>query len=456
MRTAVVAVAAFLAASTSASANPGNCALEPPPAPSPRIVHTALDGLDLNVLLPSDYATSGRRYPVLYLLHGADYDENTWLDETDLAAYTAPFTGDRAAIVVMPDGGPMSLYTDWYQGDEQWETYHVDHVVPWVDAHFRTVADRAHRVVAGFSVGGLGAAEYAARHPDVFSVLGSFSGLDHLTIPESPYAGAASSHPHHDAGAPGPAFAGRPTRAYRPPDDQGSGCGPSNGSAFGDPVRDRVVWHDHNPTDLASNLRGVAVYVAAGNGVPCDAAEVTGQPSFAFGIEPGIRQMTQAFDAALTRAGVPHTTALTPCGLHSQAAAQRDLHAFWPLMLRSIGHAPPRRFDYRTADPDFSLYGFDFRADPRRALEFLEVRDASASGFMLTGSGTETVVTPGRWRRRQRVRVSGARPAVAVADAHGRLTLRVDLGAPHTTEQFAPGAGTPTFSTRVIRLRAMR
>jgi S-formylglutathione hydrolase FrmB len=452
-RVALLAAVIALLPAAAARADPGNCATDQPPAPSPRIVHTAVDGLSLNLLLPTGYATSGRSYPVLYLLHGGDYDENTWLDETDLASFTTPLAGDEAAIVVMPDGGPMGFYADWFQGDEQWETYHLTRVVPWVDAHFRTLADRAHRAVAGFSLGGLGAAEYAARHPDLFSVMGSFSGLDHLTLPEAPYAGAPPTAARHDAGSPGPAFGGRPARPYRPPDDAGSGCGPSNGSAYGDRVRDAVVWHDHNPADLASNLRGVAVYLEAGNGVPCDATELTGQPSFAFGIEPGIRVMIQAFDGALTRAGVPHDTVLASCGLHSQESAQRDLHAFWPFMARSFGRAAPGRFDYRTADPDFSVYGYAFHADPRRALEFLEVRGASASGLTLTGSGTETVVTPPAFRPSEPVTVSGARPARATADADGRVTLRVDLGAPQTTAQFSPGAPSPSFVTRVVTLR---
>ena len=51
---------------------------------------------------------------------------------------------------------------------------------------------------------------------------------------------------------------------------------------------------------------------------------------------------------------------------------------------------------------------------------------------------------------RQRVRVTGARAISRRAGRHGRLTLTVDLGPPHTDEQFS-GAGQPDFVTRVVR-----
>ena len=100
------------------------------------------------------------------------------------------------------------------------------------------------------------------------SDLGGFSGVVHITIPEDPYQGAPASNPRRGAGSPGPRYGGRPKRTYRPPDDQNSGC---NGGTnqWGDRSGDAVNWHDHNPTDLVSNLRGAKVYVASGNGTPC-------------------------------------------------------------------------------------------------------------------------------------------------------------------------------------------
>jgi S-formylglutathione hydrolase FrmB len=138
----------------------------------------ALDGVTrVRILLPAGYrADPRRRYPVLYLLHGAESDYRSWTRYGDAEAITAR----TAMIVVMPDGGTMGWYTDWYQGQKPvrplWETYHVGELVPWVDAHFRTIAARRGRAIAGLSMGGYGALSYAARHPATFSAAASFSG----------------------------------------------------------------------------------------------------------------------------------------------------------------------------------------------------------------------------------------------------------------------------------------
>ena len=135
------------------------------------------DPTRVRVLLPAGYAAhAGRRYPVLYLLHGADSDYRSWTRYGDAQALTA----HAAMIVVMPDGGANGWYTDWYQGarpvQPRWETYHVGELIPWIDATYRTIATRRGRAIAGLSMGGYGALSYAARHPGTFAAAASFSG----------------------------------------------------------------------------------------------------------------------------------------------------------------------------------------------------------------------------------------------------------------------------------------
>ena len=120
--------------------------------------------------LPACYATEPqRRFPVVFLLHGAGADASQWpaiglattADELITSGAIPPM------IVVMPDGGatmPDSLAADL-----------VDHLVPWADQTYRTLADSADRAVGGISRGGRVALLAVAMHPGVFSGVGGHS-----------------------------------------------------------------------------------------------------------------------------------------------------------------------------------------------------------------------------------------------------------------------------------------
>lgn len=138
--------------------------------------------------LPPDYATSGRRYPVLYLQDGQNvFDAATsfageWgVDETlDSLARG----GDPGAIVVAVDNGGarrIDEYDPWrdpkYGGGERdaYVRFLAETLKPYVDAHYRTLAGPAHTGVLGSSMGGLIALYAALRRPDVFGRAGVFS-----------------------------------------------------------------------------------------------------------------------------------------------------------------------------------------------------------------------------------------------------------------------------------------
>ena len=131
----------------------------------------------VRVLLPARYREQKpRRYPVLYLLHGSFDDYRSWTDKGAVES----ITGHRKLIVVMPDGGQGGWYTNWVNrgqgGPPEWETFHIQQLIPWIDDRYRADRSRGARGIAGLSMGGFGAMTYAARHPDLFSWAGSFSG----------------------------------------------------------------------------------------------------------------------------------------------------------------------------------------------------------------------------------------------------------------------------------------
>src|SRR5438034_10939713 len=64
---------------------------------SPRVRKVTVGGVKANVLLPVGYATSERRYPVLYLIHGSTTNQDSWLNNTDVERFTASLTDERTA-----------------------------------------------------------------------------------------------------------------------------------------------------------------------------------------------------------------------------------------------------------------------------------------------------------------------------------------------------------------------
>lgn len=132
------------------------------------------------VYLPPSYAASkARRYPVLYALHGYSINNEKWSGEirTPQTIEGAFATGTREMIVVLPDAQTLhngSMYSNSVTTGN-WEDFISHDLVAYVDAHYRTIADRASRGIAGHSMGGYGAVRIAMRHPDVFSVFYAMS-----------------------------------------------------------------------------------------------------------------------------------------------------------------------------------------------------------------------------------------------------------------------------------------
>lgn len=135
-------------------------------------------GLDpgVNVLLPSNYRTSGKKYPVLYLLHGGGVDQDfITFDRLGIR----DLTDGNEIIVVMPDGGHAGWYSNPVNsnvGPRNWETFHIQQLIPWIDANFRTFRATNGRAVGGFSMGGFGALKYMAKYPQHFHSVSSHSG----------------------------------------------------------------------------------------------------------------------------------------------------------------------------------------------------------------------------------------------------------------------------------------
>jgi S-formylglutathione hydrolase FrmB len=260
----------------------------------------------VRVLLPAGYDQNpDQRYPVLYLLHGAQGNYTNWTTVGDAEATTA----GAPMIVVMPDGGQGGFYTNWVNrqayGPPEWETYHIDELIPWIDDHYRTIAARDGRAIAGLSMGGFGAMSYAARHPDLFDWAGSFSGAVDITHSLGA-AGAIAAVAFLDGGLPG---------------DQ-----------FGNRLLMDLNWQAHDPWVQAPHLRGMTIQIDTGNGAP---GPYDGSP-LGDPIEEQVHEMSVSLHNRLLSLGIPHTWDDYGPGTHTWPYWQRDLRQAVPSVLATL------------------------------------------------------------------------------------------------------------------------
>jgi S-formylglutathione hydrolase FrmB len=151
--------------------------------------------LEVSVYTPAGYQSNGSlKYPTLYEV---PWNFATWERAADLTVALDALIDSGAippAIVVFVDAGrgpyPDSECANSYDGREWYDRFVAETVVPWVDSHYRTIAQPGARAIMGMSQGGYCAAILALHHPDVFGTSISFSGYFHAGV-----AGSNSARP---------------------------------------------------------------------------------------------------------------------------------------------------------------------------------------------------------------------------------------------------------------------
>jgi S-formylglutathione hydrolase len=135
---------------------------------------------DVSIYLPPSYSTeTGRRYPVIYLLHGYTDSDDLWFGSKPHFINVPSVTdqalagGAREMIIVMPNAYTAyqgSMYSSsTTTGD--WEAFVARDLVSYIDSHYRTIPEVAARGLAGHSMGGYGTVRIGMKNPDVFSSL---------------------------------------------------------------------------------------------------------------------------------------------------------------------------------------------------------------------------------------------------------------------------------------------
>lgn len=274
----------------------------------------------VRVVLPAGYGTKaaeGRRYPVVYVLHGVGDTYATWTtqDRGDLVRRTA----SCQAIFVTPDAGGGSTagwYSDWKDGRYQYETFHTAVLPRAVDAAFRTQGP-GHRAVAGLSMGGFGALSYTARHPGMFRSTASYSAFADSLF-GAPVVGA-----FYELGGQNPFYSfGTPSKGV-----------------WGDQRTDRATWAAHNPTSLADRFRGQPLFLSSGHGAPGGSQGDAAESAPAYFIEAYVGQLNDRFARALTERGIAFTDARELGGRHDWPYWRAAFSASLPILMRPLGAA---------------------------------------------------------------------------------------------------------------------
>ena len=108
------------------------------------------------ILLPADYESNlDTRYPVVYMLHGYGESGKDWGNwKTTIESLEE--NGLQPMIYVFPDCN-NSYYCNYYDEKAMYMNMIVEDLIPLIDETYRTIADREHRAVMGYSMGGFGA-----------------------------------------------------------------------------------------------------------------------------------------------------------------------------------------------------------------------------------------------------------------------------------------------------------
>ena len=144
----------------------------------------------MHVYTPPGYESGKEKYPVFYLLHGSGDNDDCWtsvgranfiLDNLIAMKKAKPMivvmpashtqnttAGGRATAPASPDPNvapPPDEFTQDFETD----------LMPYAENHYRIITDRAHRAIAGLSLGGSQTLNIVIPHLDKFSYIGVFS-----------------------------------------------------------------------------------------------------------------------------------------------------------------------------------------------------------------------------------------------------------------------------------------
>lgn len=126
------------------------------------------------VITPDSYKQKEKRFPVVYLLHGFSGNYSNWIKKVPAIKQ---YADQYQFIIVCPDAAFSSWYFDSpIDSSFKYETFTATELPAFIDANYKTNAQRNQRAITGLSMGGHGGLYLGWRHADFFGAAGSMSG----------------------------------------------------------------------------------------------------------------------------------------------------------------------------------------------------------------------------------------------------------------------------------------
>lgn len=264
--------------------------------------------VQVQVLLPRDQS---RSRPTVYMLDGrsAEPDTNNWIE----LGKADRFFEDKDVNVVLTVGGPASFYTDWQRpdpvlGTNQWETFLTRELPPLIDAEFD---GNGRNAIMGVSMGAEAAMMLSFRRPELYRAVAAHSGCFSTGTDM------------------GQAQARAVVATYQGEPD----------NMFGD--ENDPDWLAHDVLLHAEALRGKAIYLSVGSGLP-GKYDAPGNPdlvsTIAFGgpLEAATNACTRRLVDRFTSLRIPVTANFRATGTHSWPYWGDELATSWPTIYPAI------------------------------------------------------------------------------------------------------------------------
>ncbi len=240
-------------------------------------------------LLPPSYdAQPGKRFPVLYFLHGLGGDQSFLVSTGGWGMIEDAWEQKRfGEFVIITPQADTTFYINSRDGRTHYEDFFIREFVPQMEKKFRLLGTRSGRAIGGVSMGGYGALRFAFKYPRMFTSVGA---LMPALLEQLPHG------------------------------SQNAGFTAFFGIAFGSPL-DEGFWKANTPFVFARtvNLTGVKIYVACGD-------------QDGYGFDAGAREL----DKLLSVRHVPHVVHIYP-GQHDWQFVAQHLMESLEFQAKALG-----------------------------------------------------------------------------------------------------------------------